>query len=101
MGSAGDVKGAVKKRRLIMRIKCGDHDDGSNVADDQLHKKLEARNKTKTKKLTKRQNYKKYIIGTQQYNETLEPSRLQDFPLVFLGKSIGHRGCTSQQHTSR
>ena len=50
---------------------------------------------------TRRKNYKKYIIGTQQYNETLEPSRPQNFPLVFLGKSIGRRRCTSQQHTSR
>ena len=34
MGSAGDVKGAVKKRRLIMRIKCGDHDDDDGDDDD-------------------------------------------------------------------
>ena len=49
----------------------------------------------------KKTKLQKKISGTQQYNETLEPSRLQDFPLVFLGKSIGRRRCTSQQHTSR
>ena len=49
----------------------------------------------------KKTKLQKKISGTQQYNETLEPSRPQNFPLVFLGKSIGRRRCTSQQHTSR
>ena len=34
MGSAGGVKGAAKKRRLIMRIKCDDDDDDDDDNDN-------------------------------------------------------------------